>query len=470
FRTANEYWTVSNKLDEMQGVYCGPGLWLDKETGRVHVRLSHLHLKVLGGANYRGQTDPRRIPLVVAGPLTPLVIDNARHLRLQDLVVRGSAVATVQIIESESVALENVTIYGGTPALAIRATAGLKLLDCAVRGLSAPWSSRASHKYRGCLPYLVIIEGRLPQCRDFEFAGCEFTDNHDGLIIGTMQKLRFHHNLVDNFDDDGLYLTLSRPVPPADIHVYQNVLSRTHTMFSFAQSGEPASNEVGPGVFICRNVIDFRRRTMSQPPSSADSDASTTLADHSREGRPASDHGSPKWEPMFVYHNTVISEGPAFRNYYGAGWGGHTRATTRRIFNNIFVQADGLPGLAFGPAEDDIQADGNLHWSYLAGPSHAGDFFTKYRASKAFADSKARYAPGWAATDIFADPKFTAFSSDPAEPLDLRLSKGSPAVDAGVATPAEWPDPLRSADEGKPDLGALPAGSAMLRVGPGTSK
>jgi hypothetical protein len=55
-------------------------------------------------------------------------------------------------------------------------------------------------------------------------------------------------------------------------------------------------------------------------------------------------------------------------------------------------------------------------------------------------------------------------------PLDLRLAKDSPAVDAGVSIPAEWPDPLRSSDEGKPDLGALPLGSEMLRVGAGAAK
>ena len=31
--------------------------------------------------------------------------------------------------------------------------------------------------------------------------------------------------------------------------------------------------------------------------------------------------------------------------------------------------------------------------------------------------------------------------------------------------PAEWPDPLRKEDRGKPDVGALPLGAAPLRVG-----
>ena len=59
------------------------------------------------------------------------------------------------------------------------------------------------------------------------------------------------------------------------------------------------------------------------------------------------------------------------------------------------------------------------------------------------------------------DPKFVDL-----EKGDLRLTKNSPAVDAGVPVPKEWPDPLRQSDEGKPDVGALPLGAEMLKVGP----
>jgi hypothetical protein len=31
--------------------------------------------------------------------------------------------------------------------------------------------------------------------------------SNDGPFIGTAGDLRFHHNLVDNFNDDGVYLT-----------------------------------------------------------------------------------------------------------------------------------------------------------------------------------------------------------------------------------------------------------------------
>src|SRR5262249_18311844 len=46
-------------------LYCGPGLWYDPETGRIHARLAHTHLPK-PVANYEGETDPRKLPLVVA--------------------------------------------------------------------------------------------------------------------------------------------------------------------------------------------------------------------------------------------------------------------------------------------------------------------------------------------------------------------------------------------------------------------
>src|SRR5262249_27816638 len=97
FVTANPYWSLTNNIDPNSGVYCGPGLWFDPDTKRTHARRAHPRLKSLGRDNYRGETDPRKLPLVVAGAGSPLRLVQARHVRLVDLVVRGSAGHTLQI-------------------------------------------------------------------------------------------------------------------------------------------------------------------------------------------------------------------------------------------------------------------------------------------------------------------------------------------------------------------------------------
>jgi hypothetical protein len=207
-------------------------------------------------------------------------------------------------------------------------------------------------------------------------------------------------------------------------------------------------------------VIDLREPVHYYQPKGPEEPQETTTF-----GRLCSDHGSPIWKPMVVYHNTVIAADPAFRNYYGAGLGGHLRGTNRRVLNNIFVHVRGMPGLNFDAQAGDLRADANLHWSVSDGANLNQDFFGKFRLSKAFEGSKSQYPPGWAANDAFADPKFLTFNGTWMKENDYRLQEENPAIDVGIPIPAQWPDPLRQADRGKPDLGAIPRGCDQWGVG-----
>jgi hypothetical protein len=79
--------------------------------------------------------------------------------------------------------------------------------------------------------------------------------------------------------------------------------------------------------------------------------------------------------------------------------------------------------------------------------------------------SKERYEPGWTTQDRVADPKFVRLAAERKTPADLRLDAASPAINSGLPLPADWPDPLREADAGAPDIGALPHGAAPWKVG-----
>ncbi|MGN6103557.1 MAG: hypothetical protein ACTHU0_00390 [Kofleriaceae bacterium] len=457
-RARNEYWNVV-KDQAGTGIYVGPGIWLDRKTHRIHVRLAHTTLK--SQDNYRGETDPRKVPLVIGADRSALVIDRAHHVRIQDVVLRGSAVHTVHVEGASDLELDGVTIYGGAPALHVRATDRLRLVRSALRGIAAPWSSRASMKYRGASPYLLVADSRLPQSRDWEIAYNELTDGHDGIVIDSLKSLRFHHNLVDNFNDDALYLVLApRQAVPEDIRIYENWISRAYSALAFAEDGSP--NQIGPGVYLYRNVFDLRVGTYGWIPQDETGDK---VPVELLASRMCGDHGSPIWEPLFFYHNTVINAGKAVRDYYGLQMVMGMRGTKRRLFNNVFVQVDGEPGLNFaGAAGTDLQVDANLMWGLGAKPTGAA-FFAAFRGSPLFESSKQQYAPGWGARDQFADPRFVALRDFEPE-IDLRIQPGSPAIDAGIALPASWPDSLRAADKGKPDLGALPLGAPRLRVGP----
>lgn len=473
-RSRNEYWNLTNKSDKEQTIYCGPGVFHDATTGRIHCRLAHTTLEALGTDNYRGETDPRKLRLIIAGHAggPTLAIRGARWLRVQDLVVRGAREATVDIFDSENIELDGLTIYGGSSAIRAMDTRGLRVINTACRGIAALWTFRGSLKYRAIEARIFTASGWTPtgaDNRDFELAWSEFTDSVDGVFVGNARAVRFHHNLLDNVSDDGIFLTsgtaFDGSTPGGDVHIFQNLLSRCLTTFAFGvghgrQRAVADGRQTGAGVTICRNVFDFRRPVMYGIPQTPEEKTLTSF------GRIAGDHGSPTWEPMTIFHNTVIAGDAPFRAHYGGGLGSAMGGgARRRVFNNIFFCAQGMPGNVLPEKAVDLHADGNLHWSATDGAALAGDFFAKFRASKTAGESKAFYAPGWAAEDRFADPKFAHFSPDWTKPIDLDLAPESPAVDSGVALPDDWADPLRAIDKGKPDRGALPLGVEPWRIG-----
>jgi hypothetical protein len=476
-QSRNVFWNVESKMSKEKGIYCGPGLWFDTKSGRIHARLAHMTLQGLGDANYRGETDPRKLRLVVAlsGPGSALRVEDSRHARFQDLVVRGACAATVGVERCEGIEFDGVTAYGGTSVMSARETAGLRLLNCALRGVSAPWTFRGHLKYRGVEARLLSASGWMPSGNsDFELAYSEFTDCIDGVFIGNVDGVRMHHSLLENLSDDGLFMTATTAYDGrtvgGNIHVYQNRLARCLTTFAYGvghgrQKVLAVGKQTGAGLWVYRNVFDLRPWVAYQIPGGADAPQELTSS-----ARSCGDHGSPTWEPMRYYHNTVLTRTPPFRANYLDGWGTRGGGAPRRLFNSILCQSAGVPGHVLPPPEDDQEADGNLHWSAADGDAARDAFLADLRrppkparGDKAAAEPPKARGPR-AEHDLFADPKFARYSPQ-GGPEDLSLTPDSPAIDAGVPVPAEWPDPLRAADKGRPDIGAVPLGCKPWRIG-----
>lgn len=470
YRTLNDLrdhsmlWDVTNKFQEDEGVYCGPGVWFNRDTHRIHCRLAHTSLDGLGDRHYRDETDPRKIPLCISGPygIDVLRINGVNHVTIQDVVLRGaSGNPLINIYGADTITLDGVTAFGGAPGLSVKATANLRIVNCAFRGLAAPWSSRASMKYRGTASYRVITHQNKPENNHWEIAHCEFTDDHDGIWLRYVKNVKFHHNFVDHFNDDGVEVG-ARKIDQ-ELYIYQNLISRcllTFTLHEMDRSESPASVDPGSGVYISRNIIDLRQGTFKGPPAEADA----TGAYLNQIGMLCSDHGGPTWPNYFFYHNTVIRKDPSWRDYYGFGMGGQaTHNTTRRVFNNIFTTLEGLPGLSFGSGPDDNVVNGNLHWGIIDGPNFDGDFF-KLKACKAAFRLKPQ-PETWMTSDRFADPKFASLTTDPQAAFDVSIKPDSPTIDTGVAIPETWFDPIRTQDAGQPDIGALPKGTVLWSVG-----
>ena len=145
-RAKNERWDWEDparaKETDVKPVYCGPGLWYDAATGHVHARLAHTHLPA-GLVNYSGETDPRKLRLVIA-PFrsVPLTLDGARHVRIQDLVIRGAGYDSVVIQQSSDIELDNLTVWAGSYGLRATGAQRLKVLGCGFYGSVPPWTFR----------------------------------------------------------------------------------------------------------------------------------------------------------------------------------------------------------------------------------------------------------------------------------------------------------------------------------------
>ena len=471
--TENELWHWEDwekrSTTDCAPLYCGPGLWYDRGTGYIYVRLARTN--ITGATNYRGERDPRKVPLVIA-PFNsvPVHMDHATHFRLQDLVIRGAGYNAVILNQCSIIIFDNVTIWCGTYGMRTINTRRLKFYRSALYGNCPPWlfrSDTSKRAYPG-RPHRditrlnthsnwVVGAGRefsvfaTPMNDAWSISYSDFTDAHDGPYFGGV-GVGFHHNLVEGTQDDGIYLSQMYPRHlymrgGAESHIYQNVFRGTLTALAFGGCEDSKDT-----IYIYRNIFDLRDPIYTARPSTKRATVGTAY------GRVMSDHGSPPWPTMMVYHNTVLSRGRFI------GVGGHTSPERpRTVFNNIFVHLDRLPGVE-APLAGHGQGDGNLYWSPKADLKKAAGFFNRYRA-KNLEKSKEMYAPGSTSNSRLGDPKFVKVGETYSGEDDFRIAKGSQAVDAGVDLPEGCPDPLRETDKGKPDLGALPSGAAPLHVG-----
>jgi hypothetical protein len=481
-RCSNEYWNLPSD-STTQCIYSGPGIWRDGDptdptdpNGRIHIRLAHTNRPDLGAQNYQGETDPQKLPLIISGSHGDRIafqIQNAQYLRFYDVVLRGTSTRTMGVDSSQNLEFDGMTIYGGSPAVHFQHNNDIKMTNSAIRGIAAPWSSRASMKYRGIGitdAYLLIARDEVgSQNKNLEFANNEFTDSHDFFLIAAKNFL-FHHNFVQNFNDDGIILSGrdnggGNVHVNENVHIHQNWISQTHQAIAF--SGSPP----GTGTYIYRNFIDLRPPVYHSAPESATHETNDDLS------LLWIDHGNPVWEPMYFYHNTLLvrnmtqsrldGDGP-FILHYILSVGQSTSNARRRVFNNMFLTVNGIPTLdnpPLNPPTDDFQSDGNLLWSIVEGPNYPRNPITEFQQSADFESSKKQYPPGFEAESMFANPLLISVHPDWQQPINLSLANNSPAKNAGVDLPDEWIDPLRSQDSDRPDIGPLPAEVACWSVG-----
>jgi len=477
------------KTGKSKHVYCGPGIWYDRETGRIHCRLAHTKLPGLGDDNYRGETDPRKTPLVIAPYSSGSVVKltRSKHVKLQDLVMRGARLPVLHLDGGHDLEVDGLHLYGGQSPIKVEDVENFHMAHTACRGLAAPWTFRGSLKYRSIESRLFTSGGWAPtgaDGRSYDIGYCEFTDSVDGIFVGNVAHVYLHDNLIENISDDGVFLTAATgydgDTPGGLTVVNGNRFARVLTAFAFGVGHArqkivvdpvpPAKwgdKQLGGGVVIYQNVFDFRRPVHYYWPTGPDAPQEI-----SSRGRFAGDHGTPGWEKMDIFNNTFIAGDPPRYEYGTDGLSkGMASGTKRRVVNNLIYQLNGMPGQTLPEGNPTFECRHNLFWSANEGLLFSNEeWCEKFRKSP----QQAKY-PNWTKGDLFGDPKFESISADWRKPVDLRLKKGSPAIDAGlppkdkdsidvVAHYAHMRD-IVPIDPSRVDIGALQLGSMAWAVG-----
>jgi len=452
---------------DVDPIYLGPGVWYDRQTGYIHCRLAHTHLPS-PLINYEGETDPRKYPFTIAPyRSTPLFFDQAEHVQLQDLIVRGGGYVTVLMEQAKHITLDNVTIFAGAYGIRALSTDHLAMTNCGVYGSLAPWTFRSDaskrdypgrpHRNLSRLNTHALIEvdaGRessvwaYPQNDHWKISHCHFTDSHDGVYLGAIH-VEFHHNVFENLQDDGIYLSPMYQRHKLDgtdpqIRIHHNVFRQLLTALAFG-GNEPNTHDQ---IYVYRNVFDLREPIMAGRMSETRAEPSLTT------GKLIGDHGSPPWSTLTLAHNTVIAGGS--RDALMAAGAGATPERPKRVINNLFLHTDRLPAYPIPAAgRDNLISDGNLFWSPSTDDKAAAAVFKKWLASPALAKNKKLYEPGNESHSIVADPKLEKYVP----------AAGSAAIDTGVEMEFEGFDPAEKSDAGRPDIGAIPAGGKLFEAG-----
>jgi hypothetical protein len=484
-------------------VYMGPGLWFDRETRRVHIRLSHTGNNIPGLADYTGETDPNQVRLAISPKsMITLQVLASEHIHFRDLSIRFGGDYTIWLQNVEGLVFDHVHIWASRTGVrmggaADNPAASTLFRHCEFDGGLPSWFFRSDIKLR----YFYVSGGKILENRlgggtfesllignpndiGTEIDHCEFHDAHDLYLYG--KDLLFHHNWIHNLNDEGMFIDAGLPQQTQmyRMNIYQNVITKTLSAISFA------GNNPNGRWYIYRNLIDLRSPTAGVRPRKP---GETNVWRFGHLIKMIEPDG-----PRDLFQNTFLvaaqHERASYRHYSST-----KDDRLRRTFNNIFIAVNSDPNadkpITFIPSPSfPGPTDGNDYYRIgfttkdayrydlytFNGTNFSGGFFhdlielrgdpddTTKQPSELFMQSKSQYPPGYEANSKEVDPLFCQIAANglPDQTDDLRLRLDSPAKKAGI----ELPPDLKAMDmfapvSENPDMGCYPVGSDPLQVG-----
>jgi hypothetical protein len=479
-------------------VYMGPGIWFNRDpssptAGRVHIRLSHTSNQIDGLADYQEETDPRNVKLAISPKdLTTLQVRGSSYLRFEHLTIRYGGEYSIFLRSVENIVFDHVRIRAAGYGVrmggeASNPTTNTIFRHCEFNGGMPTWYFRSdrkaeydydnggaiAHNNLGKQTVDTLLLGN-PNDDGTQISHCEFRNAHDVYLVGA--NLTFHHNWINNLNDEGLFLDAYANA--LNMRIFQNVIVKTLSAISFAGARDDGH------WYIYRNLIDLRRPTAGFRPRRPGHKDVWRYGHLHKSNAPDGPHD--------LFQNTILVYAQAaqasFMHYRDTSEKSGNHA--RRSFNNLFLAVN--PDSASDRAITFIQSpsfpaqtDGNDYYRIGIATNDAYRFLAytfdqegydggtfadldELRRSTLFTQSKRQYLPGYEANSIEQNPQFLRIGADgrERETDDLRLSDASPALQAGIKLPDELQalDPIPPSS-GNPDIGCYPHGSGPLEMG-----
>lgn len=469
-------------------VYLGPGLW-QGDDGHVHVRLSHTTHNLPEVEDYRGETDPRKLPLAIwpgGDTAEPTVkISKCTGLEVRGLTIQHGA-RSVLVAGSTDVVLSHLVVNAGNYGIRIgEGCQDIRVTDSVVDGGLPRWSFRSDRKDDyviddgskkgrpndlGVATSRALIASHI-KTRRLWVEHCEFVNGHDLQLGGS--DVTFIRNWTRNLNDDALYVGKVS----INMQIIGNVLEE-------CLMGVTTESKSLGEIFVHRNLFDLRLPTRGRRPH-PDPQLVPEIPDLDLEvlrfGNLLKDDDEVNPELNFT-HNTVLvvdqrvaSSYNLFRNPWGS--------THRRAYNNIFVAINRHPQadrqIAYLPRPTD-RAETNGNCYYRIGRSTAPMFRVREPESRMFADlaaatdpddqyvidNSAAHPPGFEKDGLDKNPRLRRYWPPFELPgvEDLRPAESSPARKQGISlatTALAWLEQLP-----EPDMGCyVTYDSPPLRVG-----
>jgi hypothetical protein len=414
-------------------MYMGPGIWFDLKTKLLRIRLSHTRHNFPRWPAYTGITDPRQLRLA-----------NCENLEFDHVNIRGGTNAIRFEVDgdlhNDRIVFHDCEIDGGMPTWFFRSDRkdGYSFVPATIQNATEadvrpnPLGSATSN---------ALLSSRR-NANGTEVHHCELVNAHDICLFG--QGMRFHHNWVNNINDDALFMG-STDAATDDLWIYRNVVTKVLTTLSFA-SKTPLGQ-----VRIFRNLFDIREPILGIRPRSEDD------INPLRQGLLYKSNGPEG--PIDLWHNTclVLNAGSSTIDHPAVGYTvfktNPPNAGQRRSYNNIFVAAYPDSGItraiAYLPlASFDGPTDGNLYERIGPEDTDGEDrFLVTAGDPNHFATLKDYNIANepWEDNGILANPLFRSFNNDTGFPdpenddLRPRHKSGANRAAQPRATPSQCP-------------------------------